>query len=52
MTRGRVTCESDVLVVGGGPAGSASAALLAEAGWAVTVLERAVLPRPKPSRRP
>jgi flavin-dependent dehydrogenase len=40
--------SADVLVVGGGPAGSATAALLAERGWSVTVVERAVLPRPKP----
>ena len=38
----------DVVVVGAGPAGSAVAALLAEAGHAVLLLDRATFPRPKP----
>jgi geranylgeranyl reductase family protein len=38
----------DVAVVGAGPAGSATAALLAERGFTVALLERAALPRPKP----
>ncbi|MGR9105679.1 MAG: NAD(P)/FAD-dependent oxidoreductase [Gammaproteobacteria bacterium] len=37
------TC--DVLVIGGGPAGSSAAARLAQAGIDVTLLERAVFPR-------
>jgi len=37
----------DAIVVGAGPAGAATAILLAEHGLAVTVLERATLPRPK-----
>ena len=37
--------ECDVLVVGGGPAGSTIAALLAEKGWRVTLLEKAHHPR-------
>lgn len=32
--------ECDVLVIGGGPAGSTAAALLAEKGWSVTQLEK------------
>jgi len=38
----------DVLVVGGGPAGSTVAGLLALAGWSVTLVDRARFPRPKP----
>src|ERR1051326_7105955 len=35
----------DVLVVGGGPAGSTISALLAEKGWRVTLLEKEHHPR-------
>ena len=38
---------TDVLVIGGGPAGSATAILLAERGWSVRVLDKAAFPRPK-----
>ena len=37
--------ECDALVIGGGPAGSTAAALLAEKGWRVTLLEKAHHPR-------
>ncbi len=37
----------DVLVVGAGPAGSATAALLALAGYSVTAVDRATFPRDK-----
>ena len=37
----------DVLVVGGGPAGSACAYWLAEAGWDVALVEKKVFPREK-----
>ena len=40
--------EPDVIVVGGGPAGSTTAGLLARRGWHVELLERAHFPRPKP----
>jgi menaquinone-9 beta-reductase len=42
-----VTRTSDVVVVGAGPAGAATAILLAEHGLAVTVLERGPRARPK-----
>jgi geranylgeranyl reductase family protein len=38
----------DVVVVGAGPAGSATAARLAAGGWDVVLLDRARFPRPKP----
>ena len=41
-------CDSkttDILVVGGGPAGSTAAALLARRGWDVTLIERDRHPR-------
>jgi flavin-dependent dehydrogenase len=38
---------SDVIVVGAGPAGAATAILLAERGFDVLVLDRAAFPRPK-----
>jgi menaquinone-9 beta-reductase len=40
--------DADVLVVGGGPAGSSVATFLARAGVDVRVVDRAHFPRPKP----
>ncbi len=39
---------ADVVVVGGGPSGAAAAILFRRRGFAVTLLEKAHLPRPKP----
>jgi flavin-dependent dehydrogenase len=40
--------EHDVIIVGGGPAGSSTAFALTRAGARVLVLDRAQFPRPKP----
>ena len=37
--------SADVIVIGGGPAGSAAATMLAQKGWEVTILEREQFPR-------
>jgi flavin-dependent dehydrogenase len=37
--------STDVIVIGGGPAGSATATMLVRKGWQVTVLERELFPR-------
>jgi flavin-dependent dehydrogenase len=37
----------DAAVIGGGPAGSATALMLARAGWAVALIEKSRFPRPK-----
>lgn len=39
--------ESDALIIGAGPAGSATAILLAQAGWRVTLVEQHAFPRQK-----
>jgi len=39
------TSDCDVLIIGGGPAGSTAAALLAERGYRITLLEKAHHPR-------
>src|SRR5262249_3464878 len=44
---GELMTSADVVVVGAGPAGAASAILLAEHGLSVPVLERGPRPRPK-----
>ena len=37
----------DALIIGGGPAGSTIASLLADAGWSVAVVEKKIFPRRK-----
>ncbi|MBV9850552.1 MAG: FAD-dependent oxidoreductase [Armatimonadetes bacterium] len=41
-------CITDVAVIGAGPAGAATAIFLARQGYDVTLLDRALFPRPKP----
>ncbi|MEO6122402.1 MAG: geranylgeranyl reductase family protein [Ilumatobacteraceae bacterium] len=42
-----IALETDVLIVGGGPAGSAAARVLAVAGHSVTIIDKATFPRDK-----
>jgi 2-polyprenyl-6-methoxyphenol hydroxylase-like FAD-dependent oxidoreductase len=39
--------DYDVIIVGGGPAGSTAAILLAQAGWSVALIEKQTFPRRK-----
>ena len=43
----RIALDTDVLIVGAGPAGTAAACVLAAAARSVTVIDRAVFPRDK-----
>ena len=43
----RMTMSFDAAIVGAGPAGSATAILLARAGWSVALIERQAFPRRK-----
>ena len=42
-----MTTDYDAIIVGGGPSGATSAALLAQAGWRIAVVEKAQFPRRK-----
>ena len=39
--------EFDAIIIGGGPAGSSAAILLARAGWSVALVEKQIFPRRK-----
>ncbi|MEO8428639.1 MAG: FAD-dependent oxidoreductase, partial [Verrucomicrobiota bacterium] len=45
--RANMETKSDVVVIGGGPAGATAALLLAQAGWSVALIEKARFPRKK-----
>jgi flavin-dependent dehydrogenase len=45
MTNEDYVTDTDVVVIGGGPAGSTAASFLSKKGYSVTVLERAKFPR-------
>jgi flavin-dependent dehydrogenase len=48
MGQARVTSRFDVIIVGGGPAGSSCARALVRAGLCVAIADRAAFPRDKP----
>ncbi|WP_231865898.1 NAD(P)/FAD-dependent oxidoreductase [Legionella fallonii] len=43
----KIITSFDALIVGGGPAGSTTAILLAQAGWSVGLVEKKIFPRSK-----
>jgi flavin-dependent dehydrogenase len=47
MLKAARTKRYDAIVIGGGPAGSTTALMLAQAGWAVALIEKSQFPRPK-----
>jgi len=47
MLRIAVPKRYDAIVIGGGPAGSTTALMLARAGWAVALIEKSQFPRAK-----
>jgi flavin-dependent dehydrogenase len=47
MLKAARTKRYDAVVIGGGPAGSSTALMLAQAGWAVALIEKSQFPRPK-----
>jgi 2-polyprenyl-6-methoxyphenol hydroxylase-like FAD-dependent oxidoreductase len=47
LKNSQMRTDYDAIIVGGGPAGSTAAILLARAGWSVAVIEKQVFPRRK-----